>query len=82
MVCNSIYHRNTLLLFGKNQLRFNSLYDEMFFIEISSLKMRPIKTLRLINSDKGLIEKTDFNSFPLSCQVRFTTYTLCENIKC
>ena len=53
----------------------------MFFIEISNLKIRPIKTLRLIDSDKDLIGKTDFDLFPLSCDVRYTTYTVGENIK-
>ena len=54
----------------------------MFFIEISSLKIRPIKTLRLIDSDKVLIGKTDFNLFPLNCDVRYTMCTVGENIKC
>ena len=44
--------------------------------------MRTIKTLCLIDSDNGLIGNTDFNLFPLSCYVRYTPYTVGDNIKC
>ena len=65
-----------------NRIRFSSFCDEMFFIEISSLKMRTIKTLCLIDSDNGLIGNTDINVFPLSCYVRYTPYTVSDNRKC